>query len=99
MADVGLVAEEVALIEPRLTTMNDNGQVEGVKYDRIGVVLVNAIKEQQLEIDSQHRVIEAFETKITQQQAEIDKLKKQATLVESLRQLVCAGNNEAQACT
>jgi trimeric autotransporter adhesin len=48
--DLGLVAEEVADVEPLLATYRD-GQVEGVKYDRVGVVLVNAIKEQQAQID------------------------------------------------
>jgi len=52
MADMGLVAEEVAEIEPLLTSTNDKGEVEGVKYDRVGVVLINAVKEQQAQIDA-----------------------------------------------
>lgn len=51
-ADMGLVAEEVAEVEPLLATYNDKGEVEGVKYDRIGVVLINVVKEQQAEIES-----------------------------------------------
>lgn len=50
MHDLGLGAEDVAAIEPLLVTYNKDGQVEGVKYDRIGVVLINAIKEQQAHI-------------------------------------------------
>jgi hypothetical protein len=45
--DLGLGAEDVAAVEPLLLTYNQNGQVEGVKYDRIGEVLINAVKEQQ----------------------------------------------------
>jgi hypothetical protein len=55
--DLGLVAEEVAAIEPLLTTTNAKGEVEGVKYDRVGVVLVNAVKEQQAQIDAQTELI------------------------------------------
>lgn len=44
--DLGLAAEDVAQVEPLLITYN-LGQVEGVKYDRLTVVLVNAILEQQ----------------------------------------------------
>lgn len=51
--DLGLGAEDVAAIEPLLVTYNEKGEVEGVKYDRIGVVLVNAVKEQQRQIDAQ----------------------------------------------
>jgi hypothetical protein len=58
--DVGLAAEAVAQIEPRLVTRNDKGEVEGVKYDRIAVILINAIREQQAEIDRQRQMIGAL---------------------------------------
>jgi type III secretory pathway lipoprotein EscJ len=67
--DVGLVAEDVAKIEPLLTTTNEKGQVEGVKYDRVGVVLVNAVKEQQAQIEAQSETIK-------RQQQQIDALTK-----------------------
>lgn len=53
--DLGLVAEEVAGIDPLLVTYNDKGEVEGVKYDRIGVVLINTVKEQQSRIEHLER--------------------------------------------
>lgn len=53
MHDLGLGAEDVAAIEPLLVTYNAMGEVEGVKYDRIGIVLVNAVKEQQAQIEKQ----------------------------------------------
>lgn len=55
--DLGLVAEEVAAIEPLLVTYNQKGEVEGVKYDRIGVVLINAIKEQQKQIEALTKLV------------------------------------------
>jgi hypothetical protein len=48
--DLGLVAEEVDKITPLLTTRNDNGQIEGVKYDRISALLVKGMQEQQQQI-------------------------------------------------
>ena len=57
MSDLGLGAEDVARIEPLLVTYNASGQVEGVKYDRIGVVLLNAVKEQQAHIEAQQKQI------------------------------------------
>jgi hypothetical protein len=53
--DLGFGAEDVAAVEPLLVTHNANGEVEGVKYDRITAVLVNAVKEQQLQIAQQQR--------------------------------------------
>ncbi|MEQ1646666.1 MAG: tail fiber domain-containing protein, partial [Pyrinomonadaceae bacterium] len=71
MHDLGLGAEDVAAIEPLLVTYNTKGEVEGVKYDRIGVVLVNAVKEQQQtierqqdQIDTQRKLIEKLELRL-----------------------------------
>ena len=68
-ADFGLAAEEVATVEPLLVTHNRSGQIEGVKYDRVGVVLINAVKEQQTQL-------EQYRSQLSQQQAEIAALKR-----------------------
>src|SRR6266568_2629224 len=69
MHDLGFGAEDVEKIDPLLVTYNDKGQVEGVKYDRISAVLVNALNEQQARIESQQQTI-------TRQQHEIEALKR-----------------------
>ena len=74
--DLGLGAEDVAKIEPLLVTYNKEGQIEGVKYDRVGVVLLNAVKEQQTQIESQQKTIEA-------QQKQIDALTKLVCVANS----------------
>ena len=66
--DLGLGAEDVAKIDPLLITYNATGEIEGVKYDRISVVLLNAVKEQQKQIDTQA-------AQIRRQQADIDALR------------------------
>ena len=58
--DLGFVAEEVAAAEPLLTTRNERGEVEGVKYDRITAVLVNAVREQQQMIEGLRREVAAL---------------------------------------
>ncbi|MBX3267821.1 MAG: tail fiber domain-containing protein [Acidobacteria bacterium] len=68
MKDLGLGAEDVAAIEPLLVNYNEKGEVEGVKYDRIGVVLVNAVNEQQTDIES-------LKAKLVRQEREIAELK------------------------
>ncbi len=86
--DFGLVAEEVNAAEPLLTTTNKDGEVEGVKYDRVGVVLVNAVNEQQDRIEAQQMQINEQKLLIEKQQKELDALKK----------LICAGNEKAEVC-
>ena len=58
--DLGLVAEEVAEVEPLLVTRNNEGEIEGVKYDRIAVVLVKAFQEQQRYIEDVEKQIDAL---------------------------------------
>jgi hypothetical protein len=61
--DVGLIAEEVEAVDPLLATYFD-GKLQGVKYDRIGVVLINAVKEQQAQIEAQKAEIETLKAAI-----------------------------------
>lgn len=98
MLDFGLVAEEVAEVEPLLTTQNADGVTEGVKYDRVGVVLVNAFKEQQKQIEDQQAEIKKQKHIIEKQQTEIETLKKQQKEFAELKTLVCLSNAEAEIC-
>ncbi len=66
--DFGLIAEDVAAIERLLVTRNSDGKIEGIKYDHLGVVLVNAVKEQQDQIENLRDVV-------NKQQVEVESLK------------------------
>jgi hypothetical protein len=87
-ADLGLAAEEVAEVEPLLVIHNEKGEVEGVKYDRINVLLINAIKEQQAEIEAQHATNARQQATNARQQADI----------VALKTLVCADHPTATVC-
>lgn len=75
MHDLGFGAEEVAAVEPLLTFRNEKGEIEGVKYAQISAVLVNAIKEQQVQIQSQQQLVVQQQELLQQQQKEIALLK------------------------
>jgi hypothetical protein len=77
--DLGLIAEEVAAVEPRLVTHNQKGEIEGVKYDRLTAVLINASKEQQA-------LIELHQKQIAIQQSMIEKLRTRVSALEKLQQ-------------
>ena len=93
--DMGLVAEDVAKVEPLLVTHNNKGEVEGVKYDRVGVVLVNAVNEQQSEIESLRTTVDTQKEALKQQQ---EKLDKQQAEIAGLKKLVCARRSSAAVC-
>ena len=59
--DLGLIAEEVAAVEPLLAIHDEQGVIDGVKYRQLNMVLINAIKEQQQQIELQ-------QTQLKQQQ-------------------------------
>jgi hypothetical protein len=52
-ADIGLGAEDVAEVASFLTFSNQQGEIEGVRYEKIPLLLINAIKEQQQAIERQ----------------------------------------------
>jgi hypothetical protein len=49
--DVGLGAEDVANVAPTFAITDSKGEITGVKYDRLNILLINAVKEQQEEIE------------------------------------------------
>lgn len=94
-ADLGLGAEEVAKVEPLLVTHNDKGEIEGVKYDRVAVVLLNAVKEQQAQIKKQTEMIQRQQNELhTQGQL----IKQQQSQLASLKRVVCKSHPKARNC-
>jgi hypothetical protein len=93
--DIGLGAEDVEKIDKHLVFYNDKGQVEGVRYDRIGVVLVNAVKEQQAQIEALEK-----QNRLRQEQAEAQRvqIERQQLQIESLIKLACKPNTKADVC-
>ena len=91
--DIGFGAEDVESIDRRLVFYNDKGQVEGVKYDRIGVVLVNAVKEQQAQIEKLQEQLTRQQEQITQQQRQAKQQQAsfaaQQQQIDALKKLVC----------
>jgi hypothetical protein len=93
--DIGFGAEEVEKVEPLLTFRNDQGEIEGVKYAQITTVLVNAVKEQQTQIEAQKKQLDEQNELIKRQSEELER---QKTEFEALKKLVCADNPAAEIC-
>ncbi len=75
MRDIGFGAEEVEKVEPLLTFRNDKGEIEGVKYNQLSPVFVNALKEQQAQIQHQQHAIDSLRKQNTAAQNENTALK------------------------
>ena len=56
-ADVGFIAEEVGAIVPEVVSFGKDGRAEGIDYGRLTSVLVEAMKQQQGEIEKLQSVV------------------------------------------
>jgi hypothetical protein len=56
-ADVGFIAEEVGAIVPEVVSFGHDGRAEGIDYGRLTSVLVEAMKQQQEEIEKLQSVM------------------------------------------
>jgi len=72
--DYGLVAEEVAKIDPNLVSCDKDGQVETVRYTAVNAMLLNEfLKEHKAFVEEQHRV-SSLQATVAQQQKQIEEL-------------------------
>jgi hypothetical protein len=74
--EVGLIAEDVAQVEPLFTFKNGKDEIEGVKYENLSVVFINGFKEQQAQIEELRQLIRAQQEQLTLQARQIDALRK-----------------------
>jgi hypothetical protein len=73
----GLIAEEVAKVYPELVVRDDQGRIDGVRYDELAPMLLNEVQKQQLINAAQTAKIASLERKVT----EVDDLKRQLSAV------------------
>jgi hypothetical protein len=72
--DYGLVAEEVAAVDPSLVACNKDGQVETVRYTAVNAMLLNEfLNEHKAFVEEQHKVANLQAT-VAQQQKQIETL-------------------------
>ena len=75
-ADLGLAAEEVAAVDPLLATYNERGEVEGVKYSQLTIVLINAVKEQQAQIEALRKQVADLQKRLPQKRPRTTRARK-----------------------
>jgi hypothetical protein len=63
----GLVAEEVAKVNPELVARDKNGEIYTVRYDAVNAMLLN-------EFLKEHRKVEGLEANAASQQKQIEAL-------------------------
>jgi hypothetical protein len=79
----GLIAEEVAEVNPDLVVRDKNGEILSVRYDHVNAMLLN-------EFLKEHRKVELQDRRAQEQQKEIDTLKAEVREQKALIQKVSA---------
>jgi hypothetical protein len=74
-SDIGLGAEEVAKVAPLFTFGGPNGEVDGVRYERLDLLLINAVKEQQDQIEREQDVVKQQQDQIKAAESNMQLLK------------------------
>jgi len=71
-AQFGLVAEDVAKVNPSLVTHDDKGEVYTVRYDAVNAMLLNEFLKARRQIDVQQKQIEALTAGLQKVSAQLD---------------------------
>jgi hypothetical protein len=70
--DYGLVAEDVAEIDPNLAARNRDGQIETVRYNAINAMLLNEFLKEHRKVEQMHKQIEALTTALQKVAAQLE---------------------------
>jgi endosialidase-like protein len=77
----GLIAEEVATVNPDLVVQHKNGEISTVRYEQVNAMLLN-------EFLKEHKKVQSLETTVAQQQKGMDvltaQLKEQAAQIQKV---------------
>jgi uncharacterized coiled-coil protein SlyX len=81
----GLVAEEVAKVNPDLVTRDAKGELTTVRYEAVNAMLLNEFLKEHLKVKEQQATIEELQSTVAQQQKGFEsKMAKQQKQIEAL---------------
>jgi hypothetical protein len=76
----GLIAEEVAEVNPDLVVRDKNGEIYTVRYDAVNAMLLNEFLKEHRKVEEQRKEIKALAAGLTEQAAQIQKVSAQFEL-------------------
>ena len=86
--EYGLVAEDVANVDPNLIIRDRTGQIESVRYTAVNAMLLNEFLKQHKKVEEQQATIAELRSTVTQQQNGMEvlttQLKEQAAEIQKV---------------
>jgi uncharacterized coiled-coil protein SlyX len=71
----GLIAEEVAEVDPDLVVRDEKGEIYTVRYDAVNAMLLNEFLKEHCKVERQERKMQEQDCKLEEQEATIAQLK------------------------
>jgi Chaperone of endosialidase len=84
----GLIAEEVAEVDPDLVILDTKGKPESVRYEAINSMLLNEFLKEHKKVEKLETTLEAVNARLQEQAAQIQKVTAQVDATKSLPHLV-----------
>jgi hypothetical protein len=92
----GLIAEEVERVYPELVTHDDDGKLEGVRYELLPALLLNEVRKLAKENQQKDARIAGLQRQIVAQQSRIGALQKESARIDMLTARLSALEKQAR---
>ena len=86
----GLVAEEVAKVNPELVARDKNGEIYTVRYEAVNAMLLNEFLKEHRKVEKLEAALEAVNKRLKEQDAKIQRVSDQIQLSRSAPQIVAS---------
>jgi hypothetical protein len=84
----GLIAEEVATVNPDLVVRDENGEIYSVRYEAVNAMLLNEFLKEHRTVQEQQKEIDALKAELKEQKVLIQKVSDKVELNKPARQMV-----------
>jgi hypothetical protein len=85
---IGMIAQEVEPIVPEIVFTNPIDGLKGINYSQVSALFVEAMKEQQKQIEGQQQQIESYKSEIQALQEKVEKVESQQNEIDELKTIV-----------
>lgn len=83
----GLIAEEVAEVNPNLVVRDNNGDLLTVRYDQVNAMLLNEFLKEHRRVEKLEAAIDAITTRLEEQETELRKVRVQIQMNKPARRV------------
>ena len=73
----GLIAEEVDKVYPELVIRNAEGRIEGVRYDELAPIFLEAVQQQHIKLQNQNELLVTQKQQLVVQGVQLEELSQQ----------------------